>query len=44
MKLKPSPALSVIDALGDHVIAKLLRTAARKPAKRAPTRRKGKRS
>lgn len=44
MKLKPSPALSVIDALDDPSIVKLLRAAFRKSAKRPARRVKTKQS
>ena len=42
MKLKPAPAHSAIDVLDDHLIVKLLRNAARKPAKRRANRLKRK--
>jgi hypothetical protein len=44
MKLKPSPALSVIDALDDPSIVKLMRAALRKSAKRLARLVKSKRS
>jgi hypothetical protein len=43
MKLKPSPALSFVDALDDRAIMKLLRTAVRKTTKHQASRVKSKR-